>query len=151
MKKYIIFGFAATVLLGCGTSTNVRKEDTMSVKVTEKVESKYTGPRRRVAVVDFENKSKYGARIGASASDILLTELGKSGKFILVERQKLGKIIDEQKLGQAGIVDPNTAAQVGRVLGLNAIITGSLEVGVDTVSSGMLITAGKKTDGKGDC
>ncbi len=95
--------------------------------VTEKVKSAYTGPRRRIGVVAFENKAPYAqARIGNTATDILITELVKSGKFIVVERDKMDKLLEEQKLGQSGAVDANTAAKVGKILGLNAIVTGSI-------------------------
>lgn len=89
--------------------------------------SAFTGPRRRVGIVSFENKSAYGqSRIGGAAADILLTELAKTGKFIIVEREKLDKVFAEQRLGQTGAVDEQTAAQTGKLLGLNAVVIGSI-------------------------
>ena len=88
-----------------------------------------------MGIVDFVNKSSYGAgRLGTSASDILTTELFKTGAFIMVERAQLKQILGEQALGQSGVVsNPNTAAQAGKVLGLNALVTGSIsEFGVST-------------------
>jgi curli biogenesis system outer membrane secretion channel CsgG len=103
------------------------------------------GLKRRIGVVDFENKTTYGAnRLGTSASDILITELAKSGKFIVVERDKMDKLLAEQKLGMTGAIDPNTAAKVGKILGLNAIVTGSIsQFGEDTEGSEYLITQSK--------
>jgi curli biogenesis system outer membrane secretion channel CsgG len=103
------------------------------------------GLKRRIGVVDFENKTTYGAnRLGTSASDILITQLAKSGKFIVVERDKMDKLMAEQKLGMSGAIDPNTAAQVGKILGLNAIVTGSIsQFGEDTEGSEYLITQSK--------
>jgi len=94
----------------------------------------HKGPKLRVGVVDFVNKSSYGAgRLGTSASDILTTELFKTGAFILVERGQLRRVLGEQSLGQTGMVNPETAAQAGKVLGLNAIVTGSIsQFGVST-------------------
>jgi curli biogenesis system outer membrane secretion channel CsgG len=44
----------------------------------------HKGPKLRVGIVDFVNKSSYGAgRLGTSASDILTTELFKKGAFSL--------------------------------------------------------------------
>ena len=101
--------------------------------------------KRRIGVVDFENKTTYGAnRLGTSASDILITELAKSGKFIVVERDKMDKLMAEQKLGMSGAIDPNTAAKVGKILGLNAIVTGSIsQFGEETEGSEYLITQSK--------
>jgi curli biogenesis system outer membrane secretion channel CsgG len=94
----------------------------------------HKGPKLRVGIVDFVNKSSYGAgRLGTSASDILTTELFKTEAFILVERGQLRQVLKEQSLGQTGMVSPETAAQAGKVLGLNALVTGSIsQFGVST-------------------
>jgi hypothetical protein len=63
----------------------------------------------------------------------LTTELFKTGAFIVVERAQLKQVLGEQALGQTGAVNPETAAQAGRVLGLNALVTGSVsQFGVST-------------------
>ena len=94
----------------------------------------HKGPKLRVGIVDFVNKSSYGAgRLGTSASDILTTELFKTEAFIIVERAQLKRVLGEQSLGQTGVVNPETAAQAGKVLGLNALVTGSIsQFGVTT-------------------
>ena len=94
----------------------------------------HKGPKLRVGIVDFLNKTTYGAgRLGTSASDILTTELFKTGAFIVVERAQLKQVLGEQAMGQTGVVNPETAAQAGKVLGLNALVTGSIsQFGVST-------------------
>jgi len=128
-------------LSACAPSTSVKQKQTMTVDKTKGL----VGLKRRIGVVDFENKTTYGAnRLGTSASDILITELAKSGRFIVVERDKMDKLMSEQKLGMSGAIDPNTAAQVGKILGLNAIVTGSIsQFGEDTEGSEYLITQSK--------
>ncbi len=139
---------AATTLFfsACAPSTSIKKKQSTTVDVTEKVTSKYTGPKRRIGVVAFENKAPYAqARIGQTATDIIITELTKTGKFIVVERDKMDKILEEQKLGQSGVVDPATAAQVGKVLGLNAILTGSIsQFGVKTEGKDFIVSQSKQ-------
>ena len=100
----------------------------------------YTGPKRRLAVVAFDNKTPYGQReLGNSASDILVTELQKTGQYILIEREKVQQILDEQRFQASDLVEPMTVAKVGRILGASAIITGSVtqfgqrEEGVDNI------------------
>ena len=74
---------AAVLMPACAAKTSVKMKQDVSANVTEKVESKYTGPKRRVGVVDFENKTAYGqSRLGQAASDILITQLVKPAKFI---------------------------------------------------------------------
>ena len=145
LKKLTAVIIMLLYMAGCGASSRIVKEDANSVKVTQKVESKYTGPKRRVAVVEFANKTVYGKRLGTSASDILVTELGKSGKFIIIERERLVKIIEEQKLGLTGLLDSNTAAGVGNMLGASAVVLGTISnFGVDTESGGAIITQSKR-------
>jgi curli biogenesis system outer membrane secretion channel CsgG len=130
----------------CAPSTSIKQRQGTTVQETKKVESKYTGPRRRIGVIDFENKAPYAqARIGNTATDILITELVKSGKFIVVERDKINKIMEEQKLGESGAIDPATAAKVGRILGLNAIVTGSIsQFGVKSEGKDFIVSQSKQ-------
>ena len=146
--KGIVLSMGLLFLSGCAGTMGVKMKQDVSANVTEKVESKYTGPKRRVGVIDFENKTAYGqTRLGQAASDILITELVKTGKFIVVEREKVNKLLEEQKLGLTGAIDPNTAAQMGKVLGLNAIVTGAISnFGVRTTGSDYLITQTKRQE-----
>ena len=85
------------------------------------------GPKKKVAVLEFVNKSRYGrGKIGPAATDILITELVKSGLFIVIERDRLNKILEEQKLEHTAAFDPATAARTGRMLGVNAVIIGAI-------------------------
>lgn len=142
----IVFSVLALGLGACGPKTSVRREQVMSANETKKVKSDYTGPRRRIGVVDFENKSGYGqGRLGTAASDVLVTELAKTGKFVVVERDKLNKIFEEQKLQASGAIDPRTAVQVGKILGLSAMVTGSVsEAGVKKEGSDYLLASSKR-------
>lgn len=81
----------------------------------------------RVAVMDFDNKTGYGGwRLGQGASDMLSTEMVKIGKFRMMERDRIAAIVKEQRLGTSGLVNPSTAAQVGKVIGVEYIITGAV-------------------------
>jgi curli biogenesis system outer membrane secretion channel CsgG len=140
MKRALCL-FLVLGLSACSPSTSVKQKETMTINNPKGM----VGLKRRIGVVDFQNKTKYGAnRLGTSATDILITELAKSGKFIVVERDKMDKILEEQKLGMSGAIDPNTAAKVGKILGLNAIVTGSIsQFGEETEGSEYLVTQSK--------
>ncbi|HHM04960.1 MAG TPA: penicillin-binding protein activator LpoB [Gammaproteobacteria bacterium] len=92
----------------------------------------------RVAVMDFENKTPHGGwRVGRGASDMLATELVKIGKFAVIERDKLASLMKEQELGLSGAVDPSTAAEIGKILGVEYIVTGAVtEYGQSTGGGG---------------
>ena len=119
-------------VFGCASMPTLTRAPSPEKAPPPKIASK--GPKKRVGIVDFVNKTTYGrGRLGSSASDILTTELFKTGAFIVVERQQLQKVLGEQALGQSGAINPATAAQAGKVLGLNAIVTGSIsQFGVKT-------------------
>jgi len=94
----------------------------------------------RVAVMDFENNSSWnywGDNLGAAAADALVTQLFETGKFSLVERSQLDAILAEQNLGQSGRVNPSQAADIGRILGVQLILTGSItKFSIDTKGGG---------------
>lgn len=83
----------------------------------------------RVAVMNFENNSTWawwGDNLGAAAADELATQLVQTGKFTVLERRELASILQEQNLGASGAVTGATAAKVGKLLGVQLILTGSI-------------------------
>jgi curli biogenesis system outer membrane secretion channel CsgG len=83
--------------------------------------------KKRIAVSRFQDRSgAHYAGIGAGVADMLSTALVKSGKFTVIERQDLDKVFAEQHLGQSGAVTPESAAKVGKVLGVELLVIGSV-------------------------
>lgn len=91
------------------------------------IDAPFYGLKQRVAVADFDNKLTGvpgNWNIGQGLADMLTTELLKTGRFIMVERQALADIVGEQQLGQAGLITKETAAKVGSLLGAKIIAKG---------------------------
>jgi len=85
--------------------------------------------RARLAVIDFEQKAYQefqGKQIGEIIAEWLITSLVNTGRFEVVERSQLQKIMKEQQLGMTGMINQETAAKVGELLGVKVIITGSV-------------------------
>ncbi len=83
--------------------------------------------KKRIAVVDFIDKTDYGkGRLGIAATDILEGELQRSGKFTMVSHSGMDEVLNLQALGQSGAMDASTVVQAGRLVGANAIINGSV-------------------------
>ncbi|NIV72827.1 hypothetical protein GWN26_13105, partial [Candidatus Saccharibacteria bacterium] len=82
--------------------------------------------KKRIAVMDFEDRAGYGHNIGQGLSDMLVTTLVKTGKFNVIEREELDNVLAEQGLGMSGAVTPQSAAQVGKLLGVELMVTGSV-------------------------
>ncbi len=83
----------------------------------------------RVAVMNFANNSTWswwGDKLGEAAADELVTQLLKQGRFTVIERSQLEAVLAEQRLGATGAVNASTAAQIGKVLGVQFILTGSI-------------------------
>jgi len=57
-----------------------------------------------------------------------ITALVNERKFEVVERQKLDKLLDEQKLSKAGLVDPARAVQMGKLLGADYFVMAEISV-----------------------
>lgn len=82
--------------------------------------------KRRIAVVEFVDLKGNLTDLGRHISEELITKLFQSGKFTVVERQRLNQIISEQKLSLTGIIDPASAQKLGKLLGVDAIASGSV-------------------------
>jgi curli biogenesis system outer membrane secretion channel CsgG len=83
----------------------------------------------RVAVLNFENNSQWhwwGDNLGYAAADELVTNLVNSGQFTVIERAQLDAVLAEQRLGASGAVTAATAANIGKILGVQLILTGSI-------------------------
>jgi curli biogenesis system outer membrane secretion channel CsgG len=83
----------------------------------------------RIAVIQFKNKAdnQWWWHGGAEAAqDVFVTELVKSGKFRVVEREALAALMEEKNLSLSGDVDPSSAVKVGKLLGVNYLLTGSV-------------------------
>jgi len=80
----------------------------------------------RVAVIEFENKARWTWFDDGAPSELLVYQLVEDGRFSVIEREKLKHVMAEQNLGASGAVTPQTAARIGKILGVNYIITGAV-------------------------
>ena len=103
--------------------------------------------KRRVAVMDFDYatiKSSMSADFGTTVdvgkgiADLLVDRLVNGGVYSVIERKALDKIVAEQNLSNSDRADANSAAKIGRILGVDAIIVGSItQFGRDDKSTGV--------------
>ncbi len=141
--KFVLSSFVVLLLLISCSTVQVQQKDTITATYSKQ---KLIGPKKRIFISEFENLSAYGQRrLGKGISDILSTELSKTNSFILLEREKLEAIMKEQTLGQTGFINEQTAPELGKLLGANAIITGSItQFGTRTETYDIVLTSGKK-------
>jgi len=92
--------------------------------------------RLSVAVMEFNVIGNLGVEGGgASVAEWLVSALGGSEVFALRERVLLKKILSEQQLALSGLVDESKhASMVGKLYGLDAVISGSVFRWGDTIT-----------------
>jgi curli biogenesis system outer membrane secretion channel CsgG len=125
MKSYFaLFAGALIFTIACSSTKTVTKaEDTETPRAY--ASGLYLGPRKKVAITKFENLTRFGQRrLGDYISNVLSTELAKTGRFVLLEREAVAQILEQVKLSQAGLTE-GTLEQV-QLLDADFIITGAV-------------------------
>lgn len=109
-----------------------------------------------VGVAEFTNETSaawwYGG-VGNDLADMLTNELAALNKFKVVERSKLGPVLEEQDLAASGRVSKKTGAKIGKLTGAEYLIMGkvsSFETDVKGTGGGVsfrgISVGGKKED-----
>lgn len=98
--------------------------------------------KNKIAIMEFVDMQGNVSNLGKYISEELTTRLYRTGKFEVIERQLLDKIIQEQKISLSGIVDENSAVELGKILGVDAIATGTIsDLGISVKINARLISA----------
>jgi len=103
--------------------------------------------RKRVAVLDFEygtvrssSAAIFGTDIdvGKGIRDLMVQKLVEGGVYSVIERAALDAVMAEQEFSNSDRANPTSAAQLGRLLGVDAMIIGSItQFGRDDQSRGV--------------
>lgn len=88
------------------------------------------GPKKRIAIKKFENKTAIDSqgqyKIGTGMVEMLTTAMVNTGRFIVLERQAMEDVMEEQNFGASGRVKGKTAAKIGEVEGAELLIYGAV-------------------------
>ena len=91
--------------------------------------------KKRVAVLDFEYGTVQGGvsaifgqnvDIGKGIADLLVDRLVRDGTYSVIERKAIQKLLAEQNFSNSDRADSTSAAKIGKMLGVDAIIIGSI-------------------------
>jgi curli biogenesis system outer membrane secretion channel CsgG len=91
--------------------------------------------KKRIAVLNFDYgtvqsqvSGMFGTNVdvGKGISDLLVQQLVTDGKYSMIERNAIDKILNEQNFANSDRVDPSTAAKIGKILGVDAVIMGTI-------------------------
>lgn len=85
--------------------------------------------KKLIAVVDFtdlEGNVTLLGRLIAEELSSFLSGMAKSFGFEVIDRIHLRVILAEHKLSTTGIIDPTTSRRLGEIVGVDALVTGTL-------------------------
>ncbi len=95
----------------------------------------YAQDRKRIAVLDFEYgtvqtavSAIFGTNVdvGRGIRDLLVQKFVEDGSFSVIERAALDKVLTEQNFSNSDRANPASAAQLAKILGVDAIVIGSI-------------------------
>lgn len=90
------------------------------------------GRKKRIAVLRFDDRSSSNFRwasyktVGEGVMEMVITELVKTGNYSVMERSEIDAIIQEQGFQQSGMVTEETAVEVGKLLGVELAVFGTV-------------------------
>ena len=113
--------------------------------------------KQTVAILDFEGRG-INQMEAATLTDRLMSEMVSTNAVIMVERNQMNEILQEQGLQQAGCTSSECAAEVGALLGVQNMVSGAfgklgntytVDAKMFSVETGATIRSSSKTH-KGD-
>ncbi|MFQ3679119.1 MAG: CsgG/HfaB family protein [Pseudanabaenaceae cyanobacterium] len=127
-RRGVPVAIALGMLLGSTTLPPAAEHPVFSVSAWAQARA-----QRRIAVLDFDFSSVSSPNLlnaypglSRGVSDILVDRLVKNGTFRLIERSRIEAVMREQNFGASGRVDAATAAEIGKILGVDAVVIGSV-------------------------
>lgn len=127
MSFFAVCFLLAALLMGCATAggKTTYQDDDSKCGIYPPPPANFV--RKRIAIIPLKDKTNQQytkTDLGSQAVDIGITLLLNAERFDVVERERLDALLAEQKL--VGIVDPETAAKAGKILGVDLIFTGAI-------------------------
>ncbi|HYC60487.1 MAG TPA: CsgG/HfaB family protein [Thermoanaerobaculia bacterium] len=92
-----------------------------------------------LGVAEFRNDTSAGwwsGGVGRELAGMLTNELAGTGKFKMVEREKLDAVLEEQDLADSGRVSKKTGAKIGKLTGAQYLVVATLSAFEENVSGG---------------
>lgn len=125
MRSLSVCGAAMFLSLLVSSAFGYEKEiEQLSAQMAEKISGK---GKKTVAVVDFTDLEGNVTQLDQFIAEEFSVALAGSSKgFRVIDRTRLKSIIKENKLAATGLIDPATASKLGKIAGVDALVTGTL-------------------------
>jgi curli biogenesis system outer membrane secretion channel CsgG len=94
---------------------------------TVQINAQVTEGKQTVALLEFEGRgiSQLEAK---TLTDRLMSEMVNTDAVIMVERNQMDEILNEQGFQQSGCTSSECAAEVGALLGVQNMVSGSIRI-----------------------
>ena len=121
--------------------------------LNEETASQLAEGKVTVAILDFEGRG-INQMEAATLTDRLMSEMVSTNAVIMVERNQMAEILEEQGLQQSGCTSAECAAEVGALLGVQNMVSGSfgklgntytIDAKLFSVETGATIRSSSKT------
>jgi TolB-like protein len=86
----------------------------------------YRGDGRTIAVAGFSYADGRASADGRIVAERITTELIKHGRLKVVERREIEKVLGELKLQMSGQIDEASVKKIGRMLGADLLVIGTI-------------------------
>jgi len=106
--------------------TEIALESQLGILTDQIVTSLSQKKKSKIAVIEFSNLRGQATEFGRYLAEELITRLYLTNKFEVIERQLLNKVLKEHQLNMSGLIDASSAKELGRILGVDAIASGSV-------------------------
>jgi len=113
--------------------TTTRIKEVVPVAIPEVI-----GPKKLIAVAEFENKSNWAGQVnlGTGMADQLITALMDTKRFIVLERDSIDAVLREQDFGASSRTTGEGGAKIGKISRAQILIQGAVTEFDQSSSSG---------------
>jgi curli biogenesis system outer membrane secretion channel CsgG len=141
MRKFLVLtAFVALFIWTYSCAPTAKVTSTGGPSISEAQAERYDGPKARIAVGEFQDKTAKGGwsggwlgmfgmgwpQIGDGMRDMLTTALFNTNRYLVLEREQLGEVLKEQDLGDSGRIKKGTEAPIGEIYGAELLITAAV-------------------------
>lgn len=139
--KYFCYVFmgALCLIVSCATgdcqnqatlseqrASSIELDEQIDILARQIISSLEVQKTHKIAVIEFPNLEGNVSDLGKYLAEELTTRLFRTGRFRIIERQLMKNMMEEQKLNASGLIDEKTASKFGRILGVDALTTGTI-------------------------
>lgn len=139
-KTFVLVALALVVIWLSSCAPTATVTSTGGPSIGEARAERYDGPKARIAVGEFQDKTAKGGwtggwlgmfglrfkQIGDGMRDMMTTALFNTNRYIVLEREQLGAVLKEQDLATTGRIKKGTEAPIGEIYGAELIITAAV-------------------------